>query len=183
MTVARPARPLTPLEVARHHVEHALGPKVAKRVDTFKDGTFYVTAGGWARSAAWLADFVVFLVVSVVGFGTAAVTVGDASGNVAVLALFGALIGAPILYGLCYGNGRALGAVLTGTRLVRVEDGGRIGAGACWAMVVRTVLFPILVAASVFGGAVPGDLTRISIDEDATRRLHAAGFLRLDGTR
>lgn len=180
-------RPLTPTEVAKQHVEHALGPSVAKRLDTFKDGTFYVRAGGWAGLLSWLVDFVVYLLCAFAGFVALVVAMPDAPDNVAVFTMLGLVFGVPILYGLCYGNGRALGAVLTGTRLVRVKNGGRIGAWACWAMLVRTVLFPLLLAlvaasalAGGFGSGPPGDLTRVSIDDEATRRLHAAGFLRLD---
>ena len=180
MTVARPGRPLTPLDIAKQHVEHALGPKVAKRLDTFEDGTFYVTAGGWARLLSWFVDAVVWLVCAAIGLGVLAVAFPDVPDNVAALTMLGLLIGVPLLYGLFFVNGRALGGVLTGTRLVRVKNGRRIGAGASWAMLVRTILFPLLLAVVTVGGTVPGDLTRISIDDDATRRLRAAGFLRLN---
>jgi len=183
MTVADSGRPPTQLDIAKHHVEHAFGPKVAKRLDTFKDGTFYITAGDLARLLSWLVDFVVFLLL--VGAGVVAIAVaysnGTVAGNVAALIVLGLFIGVPLLYGLCYGDGRALGAVLTGTRLVRFKNGHRLGTGACWAMLVRTVLCPpILLAISL--GQMPsvGSARRISIDDAATRQLHAAGFLRLD---
>ncbi len=89
----------------------------------------------------------------------------------------------PPLYGLCYGNGRALGAVLTGTRLVRLRDGGRIGPKAPRAMAVRTLLLPLLLVAVVVGGPAGGSLVRMSIDDDGTRRLRAAGFRRLPDDR
>ena len=180
MTVTRPERPPTPLETAKQHVEQAFGPQVANRLDTFKDGTFFIRAGGWAAALAWLVDFVTYLLAVAAGFVALVVAVPDPSGNVMVLSVFGLLFGMPLVLGLCYGNGRALGAVLTGTRLVRNKNGRRIGAKGSWAMLVRTILFPALLAAVVAGGGLaPGDLVRISIDEDATRRLHAAGFLRL----
>jgi hypothetical protein len=180
MTVTRPERPLTPLETAKQHVEQAFGPQTAKRLDTFKDGTFFVRAGGWAGLFAWLVDFVVYLLAAVAGFVALAVAVPEPSGNVAALTIIGLLFGVPLVLGLFYGNGRALGAVVTGTRLVRYKNGKRIGASASWAMLVRTILFPALTVAVVTGGGLaPGDLVRISIDEEATKRLHAAGFLRL----
>jgi hypothetical protein len=181
MTVVRPDRPPTPLEIAKQHVERAFGAKIAKRLDTFKDGTFYVSAGEWARLLSWLVDFVVFVFLAVGGFVALVVANPEVSDNVAVLTMLGLLVGVPVLYGLFFGNGRALGAVLTGTRLVRVRNGNRIGAAACWAMLVRTILFPVFLGAVVVGGGIaPGSLRRISIDDDATRQLHAAGFLRLD---
>jgi hypothetical protein len=188
MTVARPVRPPTPLEIAKEHVERAFDAKIAKRLDTFKDGTFYVTAGGWARLLAWLVDFVVFVLC--VGIGLVALMAAnpEATNGVVGMSTLGLLVGVPVLLGLFFGNGRALGAVLTGTRLVRARNGGRIGAAAWWAMLVRTVLLPlflgllIAVAAAGGGGSSGGSGSprRISIDDDATRRLHAAGFLRLD---
>jgi hypothetical protein len=87
-----------------------------------------------------------------------------------------------VLYGLCYGNGRALGAVITGTQLVRIKDGGRVGGKACWAMLVRTLLMPLLFVVVVVGalggggGSPSGSLARTSIDPAATRQLHAAGI-------
>jgi hypothetical protein len=174
------------LEIAKQHIEHVLGAKIAKRLDTYKDGTFYITAGAWARMSAWFVD-VLFVVLCAAG-GTVALVVAkpETPNSTVGLTTLGLLVGLPVLYGFFYGNGRALGGMLTGTRLVRVKNGRRIGAGACWAMVVRIVLFPLLVcwsfawAASGAGSGLPGNLTRISIDEEATRRLHAAGFLRLD---
>lgn len=177
------SRPQTPLDIARQHVEHALGPKVAKRLDTFDDMSFYVMPGPWKRLFAWLVDVLFYLVLAGVGFVVfAAVTRNsEVSDNVAALTMIGLLIGTPILYGLFFGNGRGIGAVLTGTRLVRVKNGSRIGASGAWAMLVRTILFPVLTAALIFDGSTSvGSLRRVSIDDDATRRLHAAGFLRFN---
>lgn len=186
MTVAGSKRPPTPLEIAKQHVERAFGPKIAKRLDTHKDGTFYVSAGGWARLLSWFLDVAVVVVCAVGGAAALAVVKPDTPNSTVGLTALGLLVGVPVLYGYFFGNGRVLGGMLTGTRLVRVKNGQRIGAGACWAMVVRIVLFPLLLAlllaAAVAGNAgsgPPGDLTRISIDEEATRQLHAAGFLRL----
>jgi hypothetical protein len=47
------------LDIAKQHVERAFGAKIAKRLDTFEDGTFYVSAGEWVRLLSWLVDFVV----------------------------------------------------------------------------------------------------------------------------
>ncbi|MFC4852679.1 hypothetical protein [Actinophytocola glycyrrhizae] len=180
MTVARPHRPPTPMETAKQHVEQALGTKIAKRLDTYEDGTFFVSAGEWARLLAWFVDFLVYLFCAVGGFVALAVAKPDVSDGVAALAMLGLLVGVPVLYGLFYGNGRVLGALLTGTRLVRVRNGDRIGAWACWAMLVRTLLFPILLVALTTTGSVGvGSLRRISVDDAATRQLHVAGFLRL----
>jgi hypothetical protein len=188
MTVAGHKRPPTRLEIAKQHVEHALGPKIAKRLDTHKDGTFYISAGGWARLSAWFVDVLVVVLCAVGGAVVVEVAKPETPSSTVGLTALGLLVGVPVLYGFFYGNGRVLGGLLTGTRLVRVKNGQRIGAGACWAMVVRIVLFPLLLcwslaaAASGAGSGLPGDLTRISIDEKATRRLHAAGFLRLDAS-
>lgn len=184
MTVTRPERPPTPLETAKQHVEQAFGPRIAKRLDAFEDGTLHVRAGALAGLLAWLADFVVYLVGAVVAVVALAAAMPDLSDNAIVLVLLGLLLGVPLVYGLCYGNGRALGAVLTGTRLVRVKNGQRLGASASWAMLVRTLLFPLLLVvvlagAASGGGTAPGSLRRTSIDDAATQRLHAAGFLRL----
>lgn len=187
MTVAGRKRPPTQLEIAKQHVEDALGPKIAKRLDTHKDGTFYVSAGGWARLLSWFVD-VAFVVFCAVGgaFALAAAKPETPNSTVGLTAL-GLLVGVPVIYGFFFGDGRVFGGMLTGTRLVRVKNGQRIGAGACWAMVVRIVLFPLLMAlvlASIFAGGFgsgpPGELTRTSIDEEATRRLHAAGFVSLN---
>jgi len=195
MTATRPDRPPTPLETARQHVEQAFGPKIAKRVETFKDGTFFVRARAWAVLLAWLVDLVVCLLVAAAAVVAVAAAKPELSDNAITLILIGLLFCVPLGYGLCYGNGRGLGAVLTGTRLVRARNGQRVGASACWAMLLRTVLFPLVVllvlavlVAATAGGtgspggggeSVPGNPRRISIDDEATRRLHAAGFLRL----
>lgn len=183
MTVARPDRPPTPLETAKQHIERALGEKTAKRVDTFEDGTFYVRAGGWAGLLSWLVDFLAFVFGVCAGFvGIVLATWNNKpDNNVLALLAVGLLVAVPLVYGLLFlRNGRGLGGVLTGTRLVRAKNGGRIGASASWAMFVRILLFPpFLVLVVVGGSTAPGSLRRISIADDATRRLHAAGFLRL----
>jgi hypothetical protein len=188
MTVARSGRPPTRLEIAKQHVERAFGPRVAKRLDMHRDGTLYVTAGGWALLLSWLVDFVVVVLGMGVGFVAAVIAYPDVPDDVGLLITIGLLVGVPMLYGgLCYRNGRALGAVLTGTRIVRVKNGRRLGATAWWGMFARTVLFPpwlilfpVFVIAAMFEQVDLSLRSRISIDPGVTRQLHAAGFLRLD---
>ncbi|MFD4641687.1 RDD family protein [Lentzea sp. NPDC058436] len=184
MTVAGTGRP-TRLDIARHHVEQAFGPTIAKRLDTFDDGTLYIGPGGWTRLLAWFADFLVHVLFAGAAFVAFAVATRSSpiSDSAAALTVLGLLIGTPLVYGLFFGNGRGVGAALTGTRLVRVKNGGRLGASACWAMLVRTVLFPLLLLAFVTGGTAEGSLSRISIDDDATRRLHEAGLRHRDSIR
>lgn len=147
----------------------------ASRVKAFGDGTRYVEAGGWARTFAWLIDAIVVLFGLLIGVGALA-ALDDAlhlGGGMLVLGMAVLLFGVPLLYGLCYTNGRALGALCTGTRLVRLRDGGRIGAKGPWAMVIRTVLLPLLIIAAVIGGTVDGSFVRTSIDVARTRDLPA----------
>jgi hypothetical protein len=77
-----------------------------------------------------------------VGVGVVVVAVVDLTADLddgtILVCLIAVLFLMQLLYGTCYRNGRALGAVLTGTQLVRVADGGRIGRKAPWAMLVRT---------------------------------------------
>jgi hypothetical protein len=144
------------------------------KVKAFEDGTRYVPAGEWALFFTWLIDAVVFLLGLLVGVAVLAVVdIGDGARTLGAVAL---LFAVPMLYGLCYTDGRALGALVTGTRLVRLRDGGRIGAKGPWAMLVRTVLMPIVVIGAVLGGGiVDGTFKRASIDVARTRRLHAEG--------
>ncbi|GAA1694703.1 hypothetical protein GCM10009830_48160 [Glycomyces endophyticus] len=155
----------------------------ASKMKTFGNGTPYVEAGGWAVCFAWLVDFIVYLVLVAVGFVILAV-IGEAaslSPNVGVVGLLALVVFAPALYGLCYRNGRGLGAIWAGTRLVRLSDGGRIGAKGPWAMTVRLTLLPLIIVGVVAGGGYAPDLIkRVSIDVARTRRLLAerqAGYL------
>jgi hypothetical protein len=158
-----------------------LGPEVAKRVQPFGDGRRYVAAGTWAQVLAWLVDFVA--VVFGLGFGLVVLALVDLqvalSNGALTLILLGLLFAVPLVYGLFYGDGRGLGALMTGTRLVRLKNGGRLGASAPWAMLVRVLLLPLLmvgVLLSSFAGAgsPPGALVRASLDVEASRRLWAA---------
>jgi hypothetical protein len=182
MTVRRPSEQMPALERARAHAEHVLGPEIAKRLAMFRNGVIYVTPGRWARFLAWLVDVVVWVLSMGIGFVVAAVValaadLDDRAGApIGVVMLFLA----PLLYsGLCFRDGRALGGVLTGTQVVRIKDGGRIGGWASWAMLVR-VLYPLLaiglvVGALSGGGTAPGS-DRVSVDARAIRRVHAAGI-------
>jgi hypothetical protein len=142
---------------------------------TFGNGEPYVPAR-WTAFFAWFIDSIV--VLAGLAVGVAALAVLDESqrvpGGVIALCLLALVFVVPMLYGLCYWNGRALGALLAGTRLVRISDGGRIGGKAPWAMVIRTVLMPLVVIAVLTGGSSPSvELRRVSIRIAATRRLHA----------
>ncbi|WP_433167086.1 RDD family protein [Kribbella sp. CA-247076] len=162
-------------------LKSVLGPEVAGRIEPFGNGRRYVRAGEWARAMAWLVDFVVVALGAAVGLVVLALVDRTANfGNgTLTLALLGLLIGSPLVYGIFYGNGRALGGLLTGTQLVRLRDGGRLGLRAPWAMLVRTLLLPFLLAGFLVGsfsggGSPPGSFVRVSLDVDATRRLWAA---------
>lgn len=158
----------------------------APKISTFGDGTPYVPANGWAEVLAWLIDFAVFVLS--VATGLVVLIVIDQgrppeqqlTDGVLILAAIALLFLVPLLYGgLWFRGGRALGGVITGTRVVRARDGGRIGARAPWAMVARTILLPLLVAAVVVGGGVGGPggkPSRTGIDVKRTRRLHEEGY-------
>ncbi|GAB4004479.1 hypothetical protein GCM10029992_49590 [Glycomyces albus] len=146
----------------------------APEIKTFGNGVRYVPAGGWAQCFAWLIDFTVFVLGVLAGVVTLALV--DRSrplgGGVIALGMVALLFAVPLLYGLFYTNGRALGALVTGTRLVRIRDGGRIGAAGPWAMVVRTILLPLLILAALSGGGTTeGTVRRVSIDVARSRRL------------
>ncbi|MGW0803277.1 hypothetical protein [Nonomuraea sp. NPDC002799] len=184
MRFRRSSRSLTRLEIAKEHTERTLGRRTARRLAEFDNGTLYVQPGEGAQFLAWLVDFVVFVLGVGVGFAIVSlvyVAAGLPEGVLLVLSL-SLLFVVPLLYGLCYGDGRALGAVLTSTQLVRVKDGGRVGGKASWAMLVRTLFMPLLFIVVIAGalggagGAPAGSQARTSIDPAATRRLHDAGI-------
>lgn len=192
MVVPHVGRAPSRLEIVRSEVVHALGKADAGRVEAFEDGTLYVRAGSWSQLWAWLVDFVVYLLGVAVGIVAASLlyNAGTIDDTQLALCWIALLFLVPPLYGLFYGNGRAVGAVLAGTRLVRTGDGGRIGLKAPWAMMIRTVLLPLLIfvylAGALSGGVTsgpPGRLVRASVNDRGTRLLHAAGFRRLDDVR
>jgi hypothetical protein len=169
------------LEIAKVRAEPVIGRQAASRIAAFENGELYVEAGWLAAFLAWFADFLVFAAAVAAGFvlvGGVTVTARLSTAATSVLVVALVLI-VPALYSVCYRNGRALGAVLTDTQLVRVSDGGRLGKQAYWAMLIRTVLMPLLLAlwvASFFlGSALEADdgTVRTSIDRHATRRLRA----------
>ncbi|GAB1509079.1 RDD family protein [Actinophytocola sp. KF-1] len=132
----------------------------------FADGTPFARAGDGRRFAAWLIDFVVFVLLYAVAFVALALVdrarpLDDDVVTVIALAL---LFVVPLLYGLFFAGGRALGGVLTGTRLVRARDGRRPGWQGPWVMLVRTILLPLLIVAVVVSNASPaGELKRICV--------------------
>lgn len=147
----------------------------------FEGDVPYVPAGEGRRFLAWLVDFLVF----VLGYaaGIVAVVVADQSRPIddGVIALIGIalLVVVPLLYGLFYTGGRALGGVLTGTRMVRYRDGRRIGAKGPWAMLIRMILLPFAIFLTVFGGGSPpgaSEPPRVVVDLKRTRQLQAGGF-------
>ncbi|WP_341717278.1 hypothetical protein QQG74_25790 [Micromonospora sp. FIMYZ51] len=184
MTVHATGRPITRLEAARAQAERALGARTAKRIAMFDNGALYVGAGSGRQFLAWLIDFTVYLFG--VGAGLVAVALADRamdlSDDIVTVLFLSMFVLIPLLYSLCFGNGRALGAVLTGTQLVRVKDGSRIGLKAWWAMLVRTLFLPVMIIVAMLnafnngGGQLAGSLVRISIDPTATRQLHTAGI-------
>ncbi|GAB6859424.1 RDD family protein [Microbacterium xylanilyticum] len=153
------------------------GADVAKRLRAFEDGTLYIDSTSSAAFVAWLVDAVL---VNGMAIGLAVLygmrsTDPYAAAGAGVIAL-ALLVLLPLCYGWAYRNGRALGGLLTGTRLVRMKDGSRIGfAKAGWAMLIRTLLMPIAFWATLDGLSQ----VRVSIDDAATQRLRAAGFDRL----
>lgn len=144
----------------------------------FEGDVPYVPAGEGRRFLAWLVDFVVFVLAYAAGI--VALALVDRSrpidGGVIALIGIGLLFVVPLLYGLFYTGGRALGGVLTGTRLVRYRDGRRIGAKGPWAMLVRLILLPFGIAMTVFGGGSPpggSEPPRVVVDLKRTRELRA----------
>lgn len=185
MTVPGPSRQLPHPERARDRAERLLGPQSGKRIATFKNGVVYVRARAWLQFLAWLVDFVMFVLCAGVGVVIVAVVdlAADLDDNILAVGMIASLFLAPLVYGAFFRNGRALGGVLTGTQLVRIADGGRVGGKAPWAMLVRTILFPLLLIVVVVGslaggGPAPGGgEVRVSVDVRATGQLRAAGII------
>lgn len=182
MTIRRPSEQMPALERARAHAEHVLGPQTAKRLAMFHNGVIYVNPGRWARFLAWLVDVVMSVLSMAVGVFLAVVVdlAADLDNGAGALIAIAMLFLAPLLYGgFCFRNGRALGGVVTGTQVVRIKDGGRIGGWAAWAMLMR-VLFPLLAIGAIIGalggGGMAPDSDRVSVDARAIRRVHAAGI-------
>ncbi|MFD2470900.1 hypothetical protein [Amycolatopsis silviterrae] len=164
----------------RTQAEPVLGKDVAARIRAFGNGDLYVEARTGATIWAWLVDFLLVTGLSAaaaVAYYVKASTV-DAAVGASVIGVAG-LIVVPLLYGWFYGNGRGLGALCNGIRLVRLRDGGRIGLWkAGWAMLIRTLGFVIIALGVLNGDATVGNGVRASIDVRETDRLRAAGFVR-----
>ena len=185
-TIATPG-----ISQAQQQIEPVLGRRVAKRTRACENGELYVEPG-WAGVGAWLIDAAVIALAATVAAGglyaarTAGPLVDDAtrrSAQIEALAAgIGVLVVAPLIYGLFYASGRVLGGWLTGTRLIRLRDSGRIGFPAsCWAMFARTLGIGVLVISALLAeaGAVDVSFGRVSRSESDTARLRAAGFSRL----
>ncbi|MEV7327021.1 RDD family protein [Micromonospora sp. NPDC093244] len=184
MTVHATSQRTTRVEAAAADAQEVLGARKASRIATFDNGALYVRAGAGRQFLAWLIDFTVYLFG--VGVGIVAVAVVHRSmplsDDVLAVVMLSLFVVVPLVYGLCFGNGRALGGVLTGTQLVRIKDGSRVGLRASWVMLIRTLLMPVLVVGALAdaftGGGTSGFTSelRICIDPTATRRLHDAGI-------
>ncbi|MEU4807358.1 hypothetical protein [Actinosynnema sp. NPDC023587] len=182
MSTHEPDRRPRPVQLVREHASEALGRGVAGRIRAFGDRTLYVEATWGAVILAWLVDFLLVTGLAIgagVAYYTSAPATSDPAAGAAVTTL-ASLVVLPFLYGWCYGNGRGLGALLSGTRLVRVKDGSRVGlAKAGWAMLLRTLGFVIIALGALGGDSTDANQVRVSIDVRATERLRAAGYHRL----
>lgn len=164
----------------RTHVEPVLGKGAAARIRAFGNGELYVEARTASALWAWLGDFLLVTGLSVaaaVAYYFKANDI-DAAVGASVIGVAGLFV-LPLLYGWFYGNGRGLGALFNGIRLVRLRDGGRIGLGkAGWAMLIRTLGFVIIALGVLNGDVTVTNGVRTSIDVRETERLRAAGFVR-----
>ncbi|WP_141367199.1 RDD family protein [Glutamicibacter uratoxydans] len=184
MTVAKPrtrAKNAQTLTSIREAAEPALGNKAAERIRRFRTGGIYVGASAPAAFIAWLIDFLLIAGVSV---GIACGSLGDFADEEAVLSAIGIFVLLsvllPFLYGWFFRDGRALGGLLTGTRLVRIKDGSRVGWWkAGWAMFIRSTLVLMLlgILLALLDTDGPGmfdwdaSQVRTSIDIEATEKL------------
>jgi uncharacterized RDD family membrane protein YckC len=164
---------LTAVQQVRDQLKPVLGNGVAGRIKAYTDGTLFVEATLSSAFFAWLVDSILVngtaIGLGVLYYARSTDPNKAAGSGVIVLTL---LIVLPLLYGWLYGNGRGLGALLTGTRVVRVKDGSRVGLRkAGWAMLIRTLLMPLAFFAAIGGSADGGSQIRISIDIEATDRL------------
>lgn len=161
----------------RERLTPVLGPEAAKRLRTFDDGGLYIDSTVSAALGAWFIDSLVVNGTAVALGVTYLLASGDPDSAVgAVVITLALLVVLPLVYGWCYGDGRALGARVAGTRSVRKSDGGRIGlAKAGWAMLIRTLLLPFVFWVALGGETDIGEV-RVSVDEAATRRLRESGI-------
>ena len=165
----------------RPRLTAALGWETAKRVRAYRDGGLYVESRGWAAFGAWLVDFalVALLAAPLAMVSYFSLDPREALGPSVMVEILTMAVVA-LLYGWCYGNGRGLGAVLAGTRLVRNRDGSRIGLGTAGLVMLARVLGLVLVAVFLNDSGPRPNVSKVSIDVRATDRLRAAGFERAD---
>ncbi|MBB2499991.1 hypothetical protein H5411_12750 [Amycolatopsis echigonensis] len=162
----------------RTQAEPVLGKGGAARIRAFENGDLYVEARTASTIWAWLVDFLLVTGLSVAAavayyFTSTAV---DAAVGASLIGVAGLFV-LPLLYGWFYGNGRGLGALFNGIRLVRLRDGGRIALGkAGWAMLIRTLGFVIIALGVLNGDVTVTNGVRTSIDVRETERLRAAGL-------
>ncbi|CCH29638.1 hypothetical protein ABZ816_15180 [Actinosynnema sp. NPDC047251] len=182
MSTDEPGSRPRPLKLVRSQASEAVGRGAAERIQAFTDGTLYVEATWGAVILAWLVDFLLVTAIAIgaaAAYYTAAPAYADPAVGAAVIGAAG-LVVVPLLYGWFYGGGRGLGALLAGTRLVRIKDGSRVGlAKAGWAMLLRTLGFVIIALGALGGDSTDANQVRVSIDVRATQRLRAAGYHRL----
>jgi hypothetical protein len=172
---------LDAVQQVRDQLKPVLGTSAASRVKAYQDGTLFVEGTLSSAFMAWLVDSVL-VNGAAVGLGVLYYVRStdpnkDAGAVVIAVTL---LVVLPLLYGWFYGNGRGVGALLTGTQLVRVKDGSRVGlAKAGWAMLIRTLLLPLAFLAAIggSGGSSPG--VRVSIDVEGTDQLRRTPFQRV----
>jgi hypothetical protein len=165
----------------RQRVIASLGKDIGDKVDAAEDGTLYVEAVGRAI-CAWLIDFVLIVGLSVVlglVYYKTHLYEAESAAGASVIIIF-LCIALPFTYGWFYSNGRGVGALVTGTRLVRRSNGQNIGLlKAGWAMFAR-IYGRILFVIGLLGGSTMDVTQRVSIDIEATKRLYGAGFTSLN---
>lgn len=172
---------LDAVQQVRDQLKPVLGPSVASRVKAYKDGTLFVEATLSSAFLAWLVDSIL-VNGTAVGLGAlyyVRSTDPNKNAGAGVIALT-LLFVLPLLYGWFYANGRGVGALLTGTQLVRLKDGSRVGlAKAGWAMLIRTLLLPLAFVAAIGGSADGSGAVRITIDVEGTDQLRTTPFQRV----
>lgn len=173
MTVEYEQDRLAALKQVQDQLRPVLGESVASRLKMFKNGTLYVEAPLSATFMAWLIDSVLVngtaIGLGALYFVSSSVPNKDAG---AVVIAFTLIFVLPLLYGWFYGDGRGVGALLAGTRLVRMKDGSRVGLRkAGWAMLIRTLLLPLTLLAALSGSSGGHEDIRVSIDVHANDQL------------
>lgn len=150
-----------------------------KRLTTLKNGVVVLKAKDRHIFGAWLLDWSIILVLSLVAY--IALLNGDPL--VAILAALAVWPAGSFLYGLATCYRRSIGQAAAGTRTVRLDNGQVPGFWrAGWVMVVRLVVFPFFaffMLLGALGGSAPtmdGPKDRhLSIDVRGTAVLHGRG--------